>query len=133
MSWRETEWQAGLGPEALRNVAALEARAVQARKECQQRQLQLDNATAAVLKARQEGEASRRETQALQREAQTLGDSLQREAVLRGKAEQELQVSRRRRISPTNTQARQRISPANTNTNTARTHTHAQPIKYIYT
>lgn len=92
MSWRETEWQVGLGPEAMRNVAALEAKAAQARKECQQKQLQLDNATAAGQRAKQEGEAARREVQSLERDIQQLENQLQKETNLRTKTEQEAQV-----------------------------------------
>ncbi|XP_051470327.1 centromere protein F [Apus apus] len=72
MSWAVEEWKEGLSPRVLQKIHELESQLERLKKECQQRQFQLESLEAALQKQKQKVEDEKNEAAMLKRENQSL-------------------------------------------------------------
>ncbi|XP_054254975.1 centromere protein F [Indicator indicator] len=72
MSWAVEEWKEGLSPRVLQKIHELESQVDKLKKECQQRQFQLESLEAALQKQKQKVENEKNEAATLKRENQSL-------------------------------------------------------------
>ncbi|XP_075605363.1 centromere protein F isoform X1 [Balearica regulorum gibbericeps] len=72
MSWAVEEWKEGLSPRVLQKIHELESQVDKLKKECQQRQFQLESLEAALQKQKQKVENEKNEAATLKRETQSL-------------------------------------------------------------
>ncbi|XP_028822325.1 centromere protein F-like [Denticeps clupeoides] len=92
MSWAAEDWTSGLSGPVLQKVQELQRQQERLGRERQQRQLQLDNADAALNKQRVKNEELRAKLVAVQREMAAVQDVAQSESRARERLAQELQV-----------------------------------------